>query len=110
MISMKHSFLPRDSKKRRHEDVGCFDGIPKILRTGGGVGMDTGGDGMGAGAFQQNQMIVDFQQLLDTQKLQTQEFGTMLQEFKTVLQEIKLERSKIEQYLVKSDHGSDHYA
>ena len=101
MISMKHSFLPRDSKKRRHEEVGCFDGIPNILRTGTGS-CDS--------AFQQNQMIADFKQLLDTQKAQTQEFGTMLQEFKVVLQEIKLERSKIEQYLVKSDHGSDHYA
>lgn len=41
-------------------------------------------------------MIREFRQMLDLQKLQNNEFASMLEEFKNILNEIKQKRQKIE--------------
>ena len=92
MIRLSETFAAGVKKRSRH-DMDCSgpgdmvpgeaSHIPPVIQA----------------AHQQEQpsvMIREFRQMLDMQKLQNNEFASMLEEFKNILNEIKQKRQKIE--------------
>jgi len=92
MIRLSGTIDQRVVKKRQRYDMDCG-------REGGAAAMptaDKNADIQMSNMSSVQQLVGEFRQMLDTQKLQNNEFASVLQEFKNVLNEIKQNLAKSE--------------
>jgi len=97
MIRLSGTIDQRVVKKRQRYDMDCGrEGGAAAMPTAAMPTADKNADIQMSNMSSVQQLVGEFRQMLDTQKLQNNEFASVLQEFKNVLNEIKQNLAKSE--------------